>query len=231
MLNLIEHRRRSARLADLLPWAALAAPGVVLNKDGAFQRSAAFRGPDLDSATPAELVAITSRLNSALRRLGSGWAIFVEAQRRPAAGYPAGSFPDAVSEMVDAQRRAQFEEAGRHFESAYFLTVLWLPPADETGRVTGLMFEGREGGGADGQAALAGFIDRSDRLLRLIEGFMPEARWLDDGETLSFLHSTISTRTQHVRVPETRCISTRSLPMSRSSAGSSRGLATRICAP
>jgi type IV secretory pathway VirB4 component len=48
-----------AKLADYLPWAALVAKGVVLNKDGSFQRSASFRGPDLDSATPAELVAIT----------------------------------------------------------------------------------------------------------------------------------------------------------------------------
>ena len=44
------------RLADHLPWAALVAPGVVLNKDGSFQRSLRFRGPDLESATEAELV-------------------------------------------------------------------------------------------------------------------------------------------------------------------------------
>ena len=68
-------------LADYLPWAALVANGIVLNKDGSFQRTARFRGPDLDSATPAELVAVTGRLNNALRRLGSGWAIFIEAQR------------------------------------------------------------------------------------------------------------------------------------------------------
>ena len=76
MMNLAEYRRRSQSLADFLPWAALVAKGVVLNKDGSFQRTARFRGPDLDSATPAELVAITGRLNNALRRLGSGWAIF-----------------------------------------------------------------------------------------------------------------------------------------------------------
>jgi len=79
MLSLREYRNKADRLADFLPWAALVAPGVVLNKDGSFQRSARFRGPDLDSATPAELIATTARLNSALRRLGSGWAIFVEA--------------------------------------------------------------------------------------------------------------------------------------------------------
>src|SRR3546814_1132145 len=87
MLNLREYRKTSSSLADFLPWAALVAPGVVLNKDGSFQRTARFRGPDLESATPAELVATTARLNNALRRLGSGWAIWVEAVRRPALDY------------------------------------------------------------------------------------------------------------------------------------------------
>ena len=40
-------------------------------------------------------------------------------------------------------------------------------------------------------------------MLALIEGFMPEAEWLDDGETLTYLHSCVSTRRQRVRVPET----------------------------
>ncbi len=31
---------------------------------------------------------------------------------------------------------------------------------------------------------------------------MPDVAWLDDGETLTYLHSTISTRSQRVRVPE-----------------------------
>ncbi len=88
MMFLREYRRRGATLADVLPWAALIAPGVVLNKDGSFQRTAAIRGPDLDSATPSELIATAGRLNNALRRLGSGWAIFFEAQRVPALGYP-----------------------------------------------------------------------------------------------------------------------------------------------
>ena len=55
MMNLREYRGQAAHLADFLPWAALVGEGVVLNKDGSFQRTARFRGPDLDSATPAEL--------------------------------------------------------------------------------------------------------------------------------------------------------------------------------
>src|ERR1700745_4254283 len=110
MLNLAEYRKKPQSLADFLPWAALVAEGVVLNKDGSLQRTARFRGPDLDSATPAELVGTTGRLNNALRRLGSGWAIFVEASRQPAQDYPRSDFPDTVSALADAAGRAQLQQ-------------------------------------------------------------------------------------------------------------------------
>jgi len=202
MMNLAEYRGRTASLSDFLPWAALVAPGVVLNKDGSFQRTARFRGPDLDSATPAELVGTTARLNNALRRLGSGWAIFVEAQRAPANRYPASQFPDPVSALVDSERKAQFEEEGAHFESSYFLTFLYLPPAEDTARAEAWLYEGSDKRGADPHELLRGFVDRTGRVLQLIEGFVPETEWLDDAETLTYLHSTISTRRQRVRVPE-----------------------------
>ena len=109
MMSLREYRSKAANLPDFLPWAALVAPGVILNKDGSFQRGFAFRGPDLESATVAELVSVFARANNALKRLGTGWALFFEAERRPAPGYPDGRFPDAASWLVDAERRAGFE--------------------------------------------------------------------------------------------------------------------------
>ena len=203
MLNLSEYRKTSQTLADFLPWAALVAPGVVLNKDGSFQRTARFRGPDLESATPSELVGASARLNNALRRLGSGWAVFNEAQRGPAGDYPASRFPDPVSELVEIERRAQFEQEGAHFESAYFLTLLWQPPAEDASRAEAFLYEGRARGGADPREALRGFVDRTDRVLALMEGFLPEAAWLSDAETVTYLHSCVSTRRHRVRVPET----------------------------
>jgi type IV secretion/conjugal transfer VirB4 family ATPase len=202
MFNLAEYRKKPQSLADFLPWAALVAPGVVLNKDGSFQRTARFRGPDLDSATQSELVGVTARLNNALRRLGSGWAIFVEAQRNPAQHYPSSRFPDPVSALVDMERKAQFEEEGAHFESEYFLTLLFLPPEDEAAGAEGWLYEGRSYEN-NARASLAAFIDRMDRLLQLVEGFAPEAAWLSDSETLTYLHSCVSTKRHGVRVPET----------------------------
>ncbi|MBW9075696.1 conjugal transfer protein TrbE [Agrobacterium deltaense] len=203
MLNLSEYRKKNAGLTDFLPWAALIAPGVVLNKDGSFQRTARFRGPDLDSATPSELVGTTARLNGALRRLGSGWAIFVEAQRNPATEYPESLFVDSAAALLDIERREQFEESGLLYESSYYLTFVWLPPAEEASRMEGWLYEGRERSGADPRELLKGFIDRTGRVFHLVEGFVPEVAWLDDADTLTYLHSTISTKRHRVRVPET----------------------------
>src|SRR5258705_10977734 len=203
MMNLTEYRRSVSHLVDFLPWAALVDEGIVLNKDGSFQRTAKFRGPDLDSAVPAELVGVAGRLNNALRRLGSGWAVFVEAQRHPASKYPEGYFPDVASALVDVERRAQFEEEGAHYESNYFLTFLYLPPPEDTARAEGFLYEGRDRrGDADARQVQRGFVDRTDRVLGLVEGFMPELKWIDDEETLTYLHSTVSTKRQRVRVPE-----------------------------
>ena len=203
MMNLAEYRRTASRLADFLPWAALVGEGVVLNKDGSLQRTAQFRGPDLESSVAAELVAVAARLNNAFRRLGSGWAIFVEAQRQEAATYPDSRFPDPASALLDAERKADFEEQGSHFISSYFLTFIYMPPAEDAARTEAWLYEGRERSGVDPNEILRGFIDRTDRVLALLDGFMPECRWLDDSETLTYLHSTVSTNRHRVRVPET----------------------------
>ncbi|MBN8712812.1 MAG: conjugal transfer protein TrbE [Xanthomonadales bacterium] len=202
MLNLAEYRQRPALLADWLPWAGLVAPGVVLNKDGSFQRMARFRGPDLDSATQGELVATTARLNNALRRLGSGWALFVEAERRPAADYPHSAFPEALSWLADEERRAAFEQAGSHYESGYHLTLAYLPPEESRARAAKLLYENTPTSGVDWRERLAAFIAETGRVFDLLDGVMPEIAWLDDAETLTYLHGCISTRHYSLSVPE-----------------------------
>jgi type IV secretion system protein VirB4 len=129
--------------------------------------------------------------------------VFVEAQRHFAGVYPPNTFPDVASALVDAERRAQFEEAGAHYESSYFLTLLYLPPEEGAAKAERLLYEGRDRTvGADAREVLRGFADQTNRVLQLLEGFMPECAWLDDQATLTYLHSTISTKRHRVRVPE-----------------------------
>ena len=214
MLNLAEYRRRADRLADHLPWAALVAPGVVLNKDGSFQRSFRFRGPDLESATEAELIATCARLNNVLRRFGSGWALFFEAERFTAPGYPDSTFLEPASWLVGRERRAAFEPGAADealdsrspvrdpYESVYHLTLLTLPPADPMSRAERALVETKTVG-RDWRYERDAFTAETERVRDLLEGFMPEIVALDDSETLTYLHGTVSTRRHPVAVPET----------------------------
>ena len=226
MLNLGEYRRTADLLADHLPWAALVAPGVVLNKDGSFQRTLRFRGPDLESATEAELLGACARLNNVLRRFGSGWALFFEAERFEAPGYPESEFPEPASWLVDEERRAGFEQrpandnrhaandnspfwqhrltSGRYFESAYYVTLLYMPPADQVASAERALLETAEPQqGRDWRQELAAFVSETERVRDLLSGFMPEIEALDDSGTLTYLHGAVSTRRHVVAAPET----------------------------
>lgn len=212
MFDLRPYKQHGPRLSDYLPWAALIAPGVVLNKDGAFQRTMAFRGPDLDSSTPSDLMGTAARLNNALRRFGSGWCLHVEARRGPAPGYPDSVWPDALSWLIDEERRAVFEAAGARFESRYFLTLTWLPPEERQGKLESFLFEGapdqvRADPAASDRIDYRQHQDRfrqeTDQVLALFETFAPEARWLDDEDTLTYLHDCVSDRPHPVAVPST----------------------------
>jgi len=184
MLNLREYNARPQRLADFLPWASLIAPGIILNKDGSFQRTVKYRGPDLESASAEELLSFTARINNILKRFGSGWSLHFEADRFPAREYPKSCWSNDIAWLVDEERRASFENTGRHFESAYYLTLTLLPPTDRT-RKTEMLFLDREGGEdkVSYRDHLEAFIHETDRGIDLLSTLMPECAALDDEET------------------------------------------------
>ncbi len=203
MLNLKEFSETPRMLADYLPWACLVAPGVVLNKDGSFQTTFRYRGPDLESSTEDQLVSVTARVNNVLRRFGSGWALFFEAQREEAHDYPECNFPDAASWLVDQERALASDEAGARFVSSYYLTLLWLPPADATGRAEKALITRAEDENAVGwRQRLETFQQQAARTFDLLEPCLAEIAPLSDDETLTYLHSTISTKRHPVRTPD-----------------------------
>lgn len=205
MLRIGEYRPKADRLMDLLPWAGIIREGVILNKDGSFQKSLTFRGPDLASSTQSGLMAVRAQLNNALRRLGSRWCIHVEALRVSSANYPQSDFPDPVSSLIDEERRAAFEREDAHFESRYFLTLTYLPPEDSIGKAISLLIENAPvGQGSDAMyaTALRDFLGTVRQLGDILASIMPEVREMNDDETLTYLHSCISTKRHPVRAPE-----------------------------
>ena len=104
MLSLKQFRDRAKGAADLYNYAALVDEGLVLCKDGSLLAGFFYRGPDSQSATPAELNYLTRRLNAALAKLGAGFALWIDAVRLPTAGYPA-SLGLLLSGRGDARHR------------------------------------------------------------------------------------------------------------------------------
>jgi type IV secretion system protein TrbE len=141
MRFLDEYRRKPISLADHLPWAALVAPGIILNKDGSFSACVRFRGPDLESSTSEELMAVRARLNNMLKRLGTGWCLHMEARRRVADPYPNCNIDNSIAWLVDQERRALFDATGSSFETDHVATLTWLPPQDDARRAETFLFE------------------------------------------------------------------------------------------
>jgi type IV secretion system protein VirB4 len=203
LFSLREYRQPTHRLPDLLPWAALVDVGVVLQKDGLLQKTLAFRGPDLASSSPSELVSGIARLNNALRRFGSGWTLYVEAQRSVAGTYPEATWPSAAACLLDGERRDNFHRAGARFESTYYLTFVWSPPSGGAKRAAALFYEDPDRGVRSDQPLrdLEAFKKTVMELAGIMGGVLAEVRELDDDETLTYLHSTISTRRHRVCRP------------------------------
>lgn len=223
MISFAPYVHKPRRLEDFLPWGLLVGPGIVLNKDGSFQKTARFRGPDVRSSTPEELVAFAARANNVFRRLGRGWAIYIEAERRPIASYPHGAFADDLSRLVDSERAATFEQRGDHaqFETVHHLTLQWTPETDGQTRASAFFFAiDRASGAPDAGAAgareastsgrhasdsqiagdaLASFARHVATAFDHFAGIVVDFEALDDDATLSHLKSAISPRRQRVK--------------------------------
>ena len=206
MRFLNEYRTKAEHLYDHLPWAIMIGPGLLMNKDGSFQKTLGFRGPDMASSTQAGLLAVRSQLNNALRRLGSRWCLHIEAVRGPSPNYPKSLFPDPLSQMVDDERRRDFSGKDRFFESRFYLTFTMLSPSENANRLTSrLIRNAPQGQGSLGVylAAASDFENTVGQIKNILSAIMPEVRDLDDDETLTYLHSCISTKNHWVKTPPT----------------------------
>jgi type IV secretion system protein VirB4 len=201
MWNLSEYKINRNRLADFLPWAFMASDGILYNKNGSFQRSYEFRGPDLKSSTQHELISACARVNNAFKRLGSGWAVFIESQRTQAVEYPVSQWPNVVSEMIDAERRGQFQKGESHYENKYFLTLCYLTTLESVVKLQNRMVENSASNTTNYEQQLGAFTTETGKAFDILKGVFPFIRPLTADECLTYLHSTVSTKKQKVLRP------------------------------
>lgn len=202
MYFLREFRDRPNRLSDRLPWGALAGPGLIINKDGSFQKTFKYRGPDLDSATKYELAATVSKINNIFKRLPGGWVLYADAHRIKSERYPKSQFPDVITTMIDEERRLHFEK-GNHFESHYYLTLIYLPPPDTEGKIREFLLKRKQKREkVTYQEHKKLFLIEAERVFRMLAEILPEMKELNSDETLTYLHSCISIKRHPIKTPK-----------------------------
>jgi len=142
--KLAKHRGKNAGLADLLNYAALIDDGIVLGKNGSLMATWIYRAEDAASNTNEQREALSARINQSFVGLGSGWMIHVDAVRRGTVAYPeraASHFPDPLTQAIDDERRAYFQQLGAMYEGFFVLTVTWFPPSITEQKLKELLFD------------------------------------------------------------------------------------------
>lgn len=190
-------KKGQGNLPDLLPWAMLVGPGIVLNKDGSYLRAAEFRGPDLAAATPAELGAFAARLNLLFSRLGTGWHTFIEARRERIAGYPLPAGDTSCDFYAILERERQQRLGYSQYRTRYFLTLQYLPPPERVDRLSRWLLT-TPAKTYSAKRWLKHFQTESSRIFDMLADIV-SLHELDDDELLTYLHSCISTHAQPVR--------------------------------
>jgi len=175
--------------------------GIVFNKNGSFQTSFRFRGPDLDSATDSELVVICARVNNALMRLRGGWAIYADAHRRPDTRYPTATWPDPLTHLLDEERRV-LVGSSNYFDSERFLTLVYLPPKDVSSQIAQWFYEGGEQVSHAYTDELKFFTKTRNDIVTLLGGVLQHIHPLSDDETCTYLHACVSPKIHPVKAPD-----------------------------
>jgi type IV secretion system protein VirB4 len=186
--------RTAPGLPTLLLPGFMVEDGVLLQRDGSFSASWAFRGPDQIAWSDEEKDGFADLANRAFH-FGSNWMIQVDAIRTAVEGYlPPAEFPDPVSQLVDEERRAQFEQPLARFHTERFITITHLPPLASDERLRGFIFQDKKALGPAARA-LERFRDRIEVFERVFGSLVTLTRLKEgggDNQQLRLLRRLIS---------------------------------------
>ncbi len=201
-----QHEQRSAGFSDLLNYAHFIDDGVIINKDGAFLLAYRFRGPDLYSASSAQLDALTAIINRMCIFLEDGWMLHVDELRVPSLDYPeAVDFPNLAADLIDQERRRAYETAGNHYENLQFLCLVWKFPLSVVKTTRHWFIDGLpEEKYSDLTQLLKQFLNRANRCVSLLSTqFILEK--LNSADLLSYLKLCITGDIAPATVPPDGC--------------------------
>lgn len=139
----IRYRAKKNSFYKILPWAYISdyAEGVVVQKNGLLQRTFAFRGPDLESAAALYINDMCLFINDIVKSLGTGWAFCFENNHFQTRDYQGASFTNTAAYLIDKEREFTYQSYGAHFDTNYYLTIVYESPLDISTKITNIFFK------------------------------------------------------------------------------------------
>lgn len=218
MLALQEFRSKAAGLPDLLNYSHLADEGIVQGKDGSLMAGFFFRGEDASVATNSERNYLTAMVNTYLARFGEGWSVWIDCVRLDSPGYPspeASHFPEPITALIDAERRAMFERDDAHYESEYAMVLSYLPDLRRSAKVGDYFYDDdRKSTDNPGEKILSDFKKNmldleaglgdllNMRQMKTIRATTPEGEEYDSDELVNHLHYCLTGEATALRIPD-----------------------------
>jgi len=202
------HKDNNNKVCNALPWSFFCGEnddGIILLKSGALMRCYTFTCPDLGTSSAESINRISLYFNDALRRLGSTWAFQIESRRSITSDYPGTSYDNSLAYLVDMRRKENYQN-GEHFKNTFYLTISYALKNDIQAKATSLLYKSDDEPEGyynleECYKEIAYFRDKSDEILSYISSRI-YVRALNNDETVSYLHSCISTHDEKRLAPK-----------------------------
>lgn len=117
---------------ELVPYMAMVAPGMVINKDGSLLVCYSMAGVDQEGLPQHEVDRYANLVEHAFRGFTDRLTTWFTVDRRRIEEYPESKFENPVAEWVDTHWRNQFQSRGQ-FQNFLYLSVLYTPPSGADG--------------------------------------------------------------------------------------------------
>lgn len=194
-----EYEEQLDKISANIPWMSMVEEGIIINKNGSLQATLRYRGYDLSSATKSELMLMTQRINNALVKTKGGWTLHIEANRFFSEVYEYSDIENIAGKLVEDERFDYFK-GDKHLKSDYFLTVVYVPERESSDRMRNLMLDSKDLRNEFTDSLLI-FKKGFENIYNNFKECLYEVKKLNEEETLTYLHSTISTKNHKVIPP------------------------------
>ncbi len=207
----LSQKHKMNKLCYYLPYNFLIgneSEGIVYLKPGALMRSYTFLCPDLGSSSAETIASISNYFNSAIKRLGDGWAVHFEARRQKTTEYPGTAWTNELGFLIDSRRKDLFQNYNTHYKNYFFLTFTYQVKSDLTSKGSSLLYKADNSEGQDYYnkqnvyKEIQLFRDRSEEIISYIKSRI-YIEPLNNDQVVTYIASSLSTKWKKRIAPTT----------------------------